>query len=463
MTMTTIDLPQVGESVTEGTIQKWLKKPGDRISKYDPLVEVETDKVTMEVPSPVNGVMGAIIAAEGSTIPMGAPICEMETDEAVPSAAPAAPEPAQAPAQPAAASPPSTVGGLIEFKGVMGPSGVLDVGGDGAPPQAVAAPAAAPAPAPAPVAAPPATDGRATAGRPRLSPVVQKLAAEHNVSLDEAARIPGTGVGGRVTKQDILKYIETRSAAPAAAPAAPAPAVAPAFDPGADEKVVPLTAVRKRIAENMTRVLEIPVAWGLTEVDVSSMVRARARLKDEFLRNEGVTLTYLPFVLQAVAQAIKENPLVNSRWGGDHVKLLRRVNIGVAVAAAQGLVVPVIHDADQYSVAGLARAIAGVVQRARDNSLRLEDVQGGTFTLNNTGVLGTVSSQPIINHPQVAILTTEAIVKRPVVVGDAIAIRSMMNICLSFDHRVMDGNDSVSFMQSVKRRLEAIGDDVVVY
>ena len=461
MTMTTIDLPQVGESVTEGTIQKWLKKPGDKISKYDPLVEVETDKVTMEVPSPVNGVMGTIIAQEGSTIPMGAPICEMETDEAVPSTAPAAPEAAQAPAQPAAATPPSTVGGLIEFKGVMGPSGVLDVGGDGAPAQAVAAPASAPAPAPAPAA--PATDGRAAGERPRLSPVVQKLAAEHNVSLDEATRIPGSGVGGRVTKQDILKYIETRSAAPTAAPAAPAPAVVPAFEAGADEKVVPLTAVRKRIAENMTRALEIPVAWGLTEVDVTGVVRARARLKDDFLRNEGVTLTYLPFVVQAVAQAIKENPLVNSRWGGDHVRLLRRVNIGVAVAAAQGLVVPVIHDADQYSIAGLARAIAGIVQRARDNTLRLEDVQGGTFTLNNTGVLGTVSSQPIINHPQVAILTTEAIVKRPVVVGDAIAIRSLMNICLSFDHRVMDGNDSVSFMQSVKRRLEAIGDDVVVY
>ena len=459
MTMTTIDLPQVGESVTEGTIQKWLKRPGDKISKYDPLVEVETDKVTMEVPSPVNGVLGAILAQEGSTIPMGAPICEMETDEAVASAAPAAPEPAQAPVQaaPAAQSPPSTVGGLIEFKGIMGPSGVLEVGGDGAPAQAVAAPTAAPAPAPA---APP-MDGRPAGERPRLSPVVQKLASEHNLSLDEAAGIPGTGLGGRVTKQDILKYIENRGAAPATVPAAPA--AAPQFEPGADEKVVPLTAVRRRIAENMTRALEIPVAWGLAEVDVTGLVRARERMKAEFRRNEGVDLTYLPFVLQAVAQAIKENPLVNSRWGGDHVKLLRRVNIGIAVAASQGLVVPVVHDADQYSVAGLAKAIAQLVQRVRDNSLRLEDVQGGTFTLNNTGVLGTVSSQPIINHPQVAILTTEAIVKRPVVVGDAIAIRSMMNICLSFDHRVMDGNDSVSFMQSVKRRLEAIGDNVVVY
>ena len=462
MTMTTIDLPQVGESVTEGTIQKWLKKPGDKISKYDPLVEVETDKVTMEVPSPVNGVMGAIIAEEGSTIPMGAPICEMETEEAVPSSAPASPaaNQAPAPAAPAVQSPPSTVGGLIEFKGVMGPSGVLDVGGDGAT-EAVATPPPAPAPAPTPAAPP--TDSRPTGERPRLSPVVQKLASEHNVSLDEATRIPGTGVGGRVTKQDILKYIDTRGATPAPAASAPAPAAAPEFEPGADEKVMPLTAVRRRIAENMTRALEIPVAWGLTEVDVTGLVRARERMKAEFLRNEGVGLTYLPFVLQAVAQAIKENPLVNSRWGGDHVRLLRRVNIGVAVAASQGLVVPVLHDADQYSVAGLARAIAQLVQRARDNTLRLEDVQGGTFTLNNTGVLGTVSSQPIINHPQVAILTTEAIVKRPVVVGDAIAIRSMMNICLSFDHRVMDGNDSVSFMQSVKSRLEAIGDNVVVY
>lgn len=462
MAKTTIDLPQVGETTTEGTIQKWLKKPGDKIAKYDPLVEVETDKVTMEVPSPMNGTLGAILVEEGSTVAMGAPICEMETEEAV-SLSPTAETPSHdkttipSPREEQTSQPtPNTVGGLIEQKGElfglfgMGPAGDTDTSKEEATTKGQ-------------VEASSSNTATSSQGNRniRLSPVVQKLAAEHDISFEELSGLNGSGLSGRVTKIDLLKYIEQRSAEPTSSIVDLTSQ--DTAQPRQDETKVPLSNIRRRIAENMTRALEIPVAWSLTEVDVTGMVNLRQRVKEEFKRQEGIDLTYLPFAVQAVVQAIKENPLVNSRWGSDHIALLHRVNIGVAVAAPKGLVVPVIHNADQYSVAGLARAISEVVQRAREDKLRLEDVQGGTFTFNNTGALGTVASQPIINHPQVAILTTEAIVKRPVVIGEGIFIRSMMNVCLSFDHRVMDGNDSVSFLQNVKRRLEAIDDRTIIY
>jgi 2-oxoisovalerate dehydrogenase E2 component (dihydrolipoyl transacylase) len=218
------------------------------------------------------------------------------------------------------------------------------------------------------------------------------------------------------------------------------------------------------IAEHMVRsATQIPAAWSIVEVDATGLVQRRESAKEDFQRREGVNLTYLPFVIKAVAESLKENPLLNSSWGGDAVILKKRINIGVAVAAPAGLVVPVIHDADRLSIAGLAKAVDELTARARQGKLRLEDVQGGTFTVNNTGALGSVVSQPIINYPQAAILTTEAIVKRPVVVNDAIAIRSMMNICLTFDHRIMDGAESSAFINAVKRRLEAIGPETGIY
>ena len=467
----TIELPQVGESVVEGTIGKWLKQPGDSIERYEPLVEVVTDKVTMEVPSPVDGALLKILAQEGETIPMGAPIAEVETaGNAVAPAAMAADtesvqlppvaanppvtatpaEPAAAPATPSA----SRIGYLNTAATMVGPTGggAGDTAAPDAPPSAAVNPAVA---TEAAMAAPsiPAPE-RSTNGAPRLSPAVRRLAREHGVDL---SRIAGTGMGGRITRDDVLQYLESGAATAAAGPA-PQP-VGPAAANG-DETSIPLTPVRRMIAAAMTRsVSQIPHAWSVTEVDVTNLVAARAALRPAFQQREGVDLTYLPFVLRALTAALQENPTFNASWGDDQIILKRRLNIGLAVAAPGGLVVPVIPDADRLSLSGLAHAVADLTQRARQGKLTLADVQGGTFTLNNTGALGSTVSQPIINHPQAAILTTEAIQKRPVVINDAIAIRSMMNLCLSFDHRINDGAEAGAFIQAIKGRLEAINPD----
>ncbi len=448
-----IELPQVGESVTEGVIGKWLKSVGDSVEKYDPLVEVVTDKVNMEMPSPVSGVLTHILAQEGETVPMGAPIAEIEVEDELPAqpdpSAPAAPEPAPAPSAPA-----GTTGVLLKDVAPVGPTG------SGGVPSAPESQPAASAPQPAAAfAAPPANGQRQ---RRRYSPVVMRLAEQHSLDL---SLLEGTGIGGRVTKKDVLRHLEAAPAAVTEPAAASEPsASAQASEPQADESRLPLTPTRRLIAANMKRsATEIPQAWSITEVDVSGLVARREALKDGFREREGVNLTYLPFVLKAVAEALKENPLVNSSWGEDAIILKRRVNIGIAVAAPAGLIVPVLHDADALSVSGLARGLDELTRRARAGELTLDEVQGGTFTLNNTGALGSVASQPIINPGQAAILTTEAIVKRPVVVGDGIAIRSMMNICFTFDHRIMDGAEASAFTNAVKHRLEAIGPDTGVY
>ncbi len=441
-----IELPQVGESVTEGVIGKWLRCVGDSVEKYDPLVEVVTDKVNMEMPSPVSGVLTHILAQEGETVPMGAPIAEIEVEGEVPvqpePSAPAAPEPRAAPTPPA-----GTTGVLLKDVAPVGPTGS---GGVPSVPESQAAPVAPQTVLETAAPAPPARQRQ----RRRYSPVVMRLAEEHDLDL---SILQGTGIGGRVTKKDVLRHLE--AAPPAVAePVVPAPAT-----PQADESRLPLTPTRRLIAANMTRsATEIPQAWSITEVDVSGLVARREALKEGFREREGVNLTYLPFVLKAVAEALKENPLVNSSWAEDAIILKRRINIGVAVAAPAGLIVPVLHDADALSVSGLARRLDDLTRRARGGELALDDVQGGTFTLNNTGALGSVASQPIINHPQAAILTTEAIVRRPAVVGDGIAIRSMMNICFTFDHRIMDGAEASAFTNAVKHRLEAIGPDTGV-
>ena len=231
-----------------------------------------------------------------------------------------------------------------------------------------------------------------------------------------------------------------------------------------DDERVSLSPVRRMIAENMVRsASQIPQAWTLVEVDVSGLVTRRRAVRDDFQQREGINITYLPFIMKAVAESLKENPLLNSSWDEDAIIYKRRINIGIAAAGRDGLVVPVVHDADTLSVAGLARKIADLTDRARRGALSLDDVQGGTFTLNNTGALGSVLSQPLVNFPQAAILTTEAIVRRPVVIGDGIAIRSMMNLCMSFDHRIMDGAEASAFINSVKARIEAIGPDTGLY
>ena len=436
-----IELPQVGESVTEGTIVQWLKQPGDSVERYDPLVEVLTDKVSMEVPSPVAGVITELLAEEGQTLPMGAPIASIRTADTVKPPTPVEPPPpASEPPQAA-----DRIGVLLKDVAPVGPTGSGNVVIPSS--QGAAASEASPV----------------SRRRRRYSPAVQRLADEHGIDPEQ---VDGTGINGRVTRKDVLAYIEAQAqtAEAQAAPVEAKPAPISAQPDGADEERLPLSPVRRMIAANMKRsASEIPAVWSITEVDVSGLVRRRESLKDELMRRDGVNLTYLHFVIKAVAESLRENPLLNSSWADDAIILKRRINIGIAVAAPDGLVVPVLRDADTLSIAGIAVRAADLTARARQGKLGVEDVQSGTFTLNNTGALGSIASQPIINHPQAAILTTEAIVKRPVVIGDAIAIRSMMNLCLTFDHRIMDGAEASAFTNAVKRRLEAIGDDTGIY
>ena len=420
-----IELPHVGESVTEGIIGKWLKSVGDSVEKYDPLVEVVTDKVNMEMPSPVTGVLTGILAEEGETVPMGAVIAEIEVDGEEPST--------ETSPQAAAVEPEEigTTGVLLKDVAPVGPTGS---GG----PAVAGIDDASPAP--------PGTK------RQRYSPAVQRLAEEHDVDLSQ---IVGTGMGGRVTRKDVQDFIDSRPAVgPSATPASP----------GDDEERVPLTPVRRMIADNMViSSSQIPQAWSTLEVDVTGLVSRRQGARADFQSRTGANLTYLPFILKAVAESLRENPLLNSSWDGGAILLKRRINIGVAVAAPDGLVVPVVHDADRLSIAGLATALDDLTGRARHGKLELKDVQGGTFTVNNTGALGSVVSRPLVSPPQAAILATESIVKRPVVIDDAIAIRSMMNLSLTFDHRILDGAEASAFTGSVKRLLEAIGPDTPIY
>ena len=298
--------------------------------------------------------------------------------------------------------------------------------------------------------------------RRRYSPAVLRLAEERNVDLDQ---IEGTGLNGRVTLKDVRNFLDAQPETPQTTE--PAVRTTPPVQPmpiSDDDERVSLSPVRRMIAENMVRsASQIPQAWTLVEVDVSGLVARRRAVRDDFQLREGINITYLPFVMKAVAESLKENPLLNSSWDDDAIIYKRRINIGIAAAGRDGLVVPVVHDADTLSVAGLARKIADLTDRARRGALTLDDVQGGTFTLNNTGALGSVLSQPLVNFPQAAILTTEAIVRRPVVIGDGIAIRSMMNLCMSFDHRIMDGAEASAFINSVKARIETIGPDTGLY
>ena len=422
-----IQLPQVGESITEAIIDRWLKKVGDRVEKDDPLAEVVTDKVNMEMPSPVSGILSSILVKEGQTVAMGTAIAEIEVEGEEESsdgdAAPAASVPTQVPEVP------DRTGTLLKDVAPVGPTG------SGGPMTS-------------------ATNGDASRAFRRYSPAVMRLAAEQGVDLP---LVIGTGTGGRVTRKDVQAHIRSREVAAEAEAHMAAPA-------GQKDERVPLTPVRRMIAENMVRsVTLVPEAWTVLEADVTYLVLARESAKADFRRREGVNLTYLPFIVRAVAEALKENRLVNSTWGGDAIILKHRTNIGVAIATPQGLLVPVVHDADRLSVAALAKAIDDLATRARQGVLKVEDVQGGTFTVNNTGALGSVIGKAIINYPQAAILNTEAIVKRPIVINNAIAIRSMMNLCLTFDHRILDGMQAGAFLAGVKSRLEAMGPEMDVW
>ena len=433
----TIDMPHVGESVTEAVIGKWLVSPGDTIRRYDPLVEVVTDKVNMEVPAPRDGTIVGLLVSEGDTVEMGAAIAEMEVEGAEPEQIPVADPVSDGPSVQAA----SRVGSMIVGANV-GPTGgeftdtslrtesaVVEASGS------ITSPARGRR----------SRQGRADDGA-RISPVVRRLADRHGIDVSQ---LTGSGTGGRVTKRDVEAYLEAMGAG--ATPASER----------ADEVVEP-SPIRRMIAENMSRSFrEIPHAWGVIEVDVSGMVAYRNANLERVQESTGQRLTYLPIVLHHVARALREHRLLNSSWVDGKVVLKGAVNVGVAVASEHGLVVPVVRGADGLSLEDTVSEMARIVEGARAGKLQLEDVQGGTFTLNNTGALGSVLGGAIINYPQAAILTTESIVKRPVVVatpegGDAIAIRSMMNMCLSFDHRIIDGAEALAFMNDVKGRLESM-------
>ena len=414
MGLAQIKMPQLGESVTEGTVDHWLKREGDMVKRDEPLVEVVTDKVNAEIPSPFEGKLVKISAGEGEVVRVGAVIAQIEVAGAGTASAPAPPS-APAAEAPTPASAPA---------------------------------AAAPKPsAPAPVAA------AATDEQPRLSPAVRKLAAEHNI---DPTTIRGTGMGGRVTREDVLAALgEGTVSAPTAAPAAPPAAPAPARVDGAREELVKLSVMRRSIAEHMVRSLATsPHAWTLQEVDVTNLVRYRETEKEGFRARHGVPLTYLPFVVQVLVRAVGQFPWLNSTWTNDGVLIKRYLNLGIAVSIPDGLIVPVLKDADQLGFTDLVRRLSDLIERARNKQLKPEDVQGGTFTLNNTGATGSIASQPIINQPQAAILTTESIVKRPVVIGEGIAVRHMMNMCLSFDHRIIDGMMAGQFLAAMKQGLE---------
>ena len=437
MAKLTIDMPHVGESVTEAVIGKWLVSPGDTIRRYDPLVEVVTDKVNMEVPAPRDGTIVGLLVSEGDTVEMGSAIAEMEVEGAVAGQKPAAEPSIDGPSVQAA----SRVGSMIVGANV-GPTG-----GEFTDTSLQVEQSAAEATG---------TTGSSSSRRrsrrdrtdagARISPVVRRLADRHGIDVSQ---LTGSGTGGRVTKRDVEVYLEAMETG-----------AAPIAERG-DEVVEP-SPIRRMIAENMSRSFrEIPHAWGAIEVDVSGMVTYRNANLERVQQSTGQRLTYLPIVLHHVARALVEHRLLNSSWDNGKVVLKGAVNVGVAVASEQGLVVPVVRGADGLSLEETVSEMSRVVEGARAGKLRLEDVQGGTFTLNNTGALGSVLGGAIINYPQAAILTTESIVKRPVVVttpdgGEAIAIRSMMNMCLSFDHRIIDGAEALTFMNDVKVRLESM-------
>jgi 2-oxoisovalerate dehydrogenase E2 component (dihydrolipoyl transacylase) len=416
-------MPQLGETVTEGTVGRWLKKEGETVAKYEPLLEVETDKVASEIPSPFAGTLTKIHAQEGTTIPVGAAVCDISE---------------------AATTVPSSPGTSRA---------------DHVTPAAV--PGASPSPS---NSSEPRAAGAADGVR--YSPAVRKLAREHRLEL---RGLSGSGRGGRVTASDVLAHISSGAArfSPAAATAAsisppaaqpvsaPAPKPVAVAPPAQGDTAVRVTQMRKTIAEHMVlSKTTIPHAWSMVEADVSDVVKWRESEKEGFKAREGVKLTFLPIVVLSVCGALREFPMVNATWAGDRIIIRKQINVGIAVDIEDGLVVPVVRDADHMSLSGVARKVVELVQKARSRKLTMEDMSDGTITVDNTGALGSIASYPIINPPQAAIITMESIVKRPWVINDAIAIRSIMNLCLSLDHRVLDGSVASRFLQSVKRRLE---------
>jgi 2-oxoisovalerate dehydrogenase E2 component (dihydrolipoyl transacylase) len=423
---TRVVMPQLGESVHEGTISKWLVKPGDQVTEFEPMLEVDTDKVNAEVPAPVSGILREILAKEGDTVQAGAEIAVVELGgDGKVSATPEAPAP--------------------------GPK--------------TEAPAPKPekeaAPPPAPQAAPPPRErgGEGVVGEPhRYSPGVQMAASELKVDL---SKVTGTGMGGRVTKKDVQDFAAKAKTAPAAAQSeAPTPHAAPADG----DQVVQLSRVRRLIAENMTRAkTTIPHAWQTQEADMSGVVGNRNANKGAFQKQEGFSLTYLPYVMAATISALREHPEVNATFNETELIIHRDINLGISVGLEDTLLVPVVRRADGLSIAGLARAVNDLASRAKAKQLKADDLSGATFTVNNSGTFGTLFSYSVINPGQAGILTMEAIVERPVAVNGMIGIKPMMYLCFSFDHRVLDGLQAARFLTSARKWLETVTLETPVY
>ena len=439
----TIVVPQLGESVVEGTVGKWLKKEGEPIAKDEPIVEIITDKINIELPAPAAGTLGKITVPEGTVAQVGQQLgVILQQGESLPAGSQAAP------AQPSSARPPVPP----------------------APPPAGGAPAREPAPARAGTAVADAPSG----DDQRVSPAVRKLLKEHSLDL---SGIRGSGMGGRVTREDVLNHIEAGKIAASAGAGAPSPQPAPGLAPGRapvapkplkpipgaaftqpgsrEEVVQPLTNVRKKIAENMLRSRHSAAhcsTWD--EVDMTALVEMRARLKERIKTTYGVNLTYMPFIMKAVVRALREFPILNASMTESEVHFKKYYNIGVAVHRDQGLIVPVVHDADRKTMLQLSQEIEDLGSRARADKLTLNDIQGGTFTITNAGMFGATASTPIINYPEVGVLGVHLIQERPVVRDHRIVIRQMMTLVLSFDHRLVDGTPAVQFLHRVKELLE---------
>ncbi|MBP6525656.1 MAG: 2-oxoglutarate dehydrogenase, E2 component, dihydrolipoamide succinyltransferase [Dermatophilaceae bacterium] len=448
---TTVTMPALGESVTEGTVTRWLKQEGDDVEVDEPLLEVSTDKVDTEIPSPVAGKLNKILVQEDDTVPVGADLAVIggSGGGSAPAAAAEAPAPEPAAAAPAPAAP--------------APASAAPAPAAPAPAPAAPAPAAA---APAPAAAAPAssddTEGRDAAAY--VTPLVRKLAADHGIDL---ATLTGTGIGGRIRKQDVMAAAEAKKA-PAPAPEAPAPAAAapaaPAKAPAATDSrrgtTEKMSRLRQTIARRMVESLQISAQLTtVVEVDVTRIAKLRDRAKADFAAREGTKLSFLPFFALAAVEALKAHPTVNASVDGDQVTYYGAEHLGVAVDTEKGLLVPVLKNAGDLNIAGLARGISDVAERTRNNKIMPDDLSGGTFTITNTGSRGALFDTPIINQPQVAILGTGSVVRRPVVAmtedgGETIAIRSMVYLALSYDHRIVDGADAARFLTTMKQRLE---------
>jgi 2-oxoisovalerate dehydrogenase E2 component (dihydrolipoyl transacylase) len=434
---TRVVMPQLGESVHEGTISRWLVKPGDKVVEFEPMLEVDTDKVSAEVPSPVSGILREILAKEGQTVQAGAEIAVVEVGaDGEVNATQEAPAAATAVAAPAATPTPAPT-----------PAPIV----------AAAAPAPAPAPAVAAQAEPAQKAPELDGGEHRYSPAVQMQASELGVDL---SKVQGTGIGGRVTKKDVEQFAAAAKAAPSPKETAP---TQPAT-PGEGDEVVQLTRVRRLIAENMVRSkTTIPHAWQTQEADMSGVVAHRNANKAAFQKQEGFSLTYLPYVMAATISALREHPEVNSTFNETELIIHRDINLGISVGLEDTLIVPVVRRADGLSIAGLARAVNDLATRARNKQLKADDLSGGTFTVNNSGTFGTLFSYSVINPGQAGILTMEAIVERPMAVNGMIGIKPMMYLCFSFDHRVLDGLKAARFLTSCRKWLESVSLELPVY